>query len=493
MERPLVMVTGATGYVGGRLVPRLLDEGYPVRVLARDPSRLLGRSWSDRVEVVEGDALKEETLSAAMEGVSTVYYLIHSMSSSADFQRRDLEAARRLGRVAAAAGVRRIIYLGGLGDPATALSAHLRSRQETGAALRESGVPVTEFRAATIVGSGSVSFEMIRYLAERLPVMICPRWIFARDQPIAIRDVLSYLIDALGVPESAGQIVEIGGSQVLTYAEMLMGYARVRGMQRFLLPVPVLTPRLSAYWVHLVTPIPSSIAYPLIDGLRSETVVRDDSASRLFPYIRPIDYETAVRLALERLETGHVETAWSGALATSQGDVLPVTLTHEEGIILERRHLKVDASPEAVFRSFTGLGGTRGWLYANWLWVLRGELDRLVGGVGFRRGRRHPDEVHPGEALDFWRVEAVEPNRLLRLRAEMRVPGRAWLQFESEPQADGSTLLHQTAYFVPKGLSGLAYWYILYPIHSMIFSGLILKLARRAEAIRRSCGAAGGD
>jgi uncharacterized protein YbjT (DUF2867 family) len=478
-----VLVTGVTGYVGGRLVPRLLEEGYRVRVLARDTSRLQGRLWAGQVEMAQGDVLKPDTLATALDGVEAAYYLVHSMKGTGDFHRRDLEAARSFGMAARLAGVRRIIYLGGLGDPEADLSHHLRSRQETGEALRESGVPVTEFRAAIVVGSGSISFEMVRYLTERLPAMICPQWVYTRVQPIAIRDVLSYLIAALRVPESEGRIIEIGGSDVFTYGDMMLGYARVRGLRRLLRPVPVLTPRLSSYWVHLVSPIPADIARPLIDGLRNETVVRDDIALRLFPGIRPIDYETAVRLALERLETGQVETAWSGALSTTQGDIPPVTLSTEEGMIIERRQAIAAAPPSAVYAVFAGLGGKRGWLYANWTWELRAMLDRLIGGVGFRRGRRHPDEVMIGEAIDFWRVEAAEPGRLLRLRAEMKVPGRAWLQFEAIPYAAGTTHLRQTAYFAPKGLTGHLYWYLLYPIHTLIFSGLINNIARRAEAL----------
>jgi uncharacterized protein YbjT (DUF2867 family) len=478
-----VLVTGVTGYVGGRLVPRLLEEGYRVRVLARDVSRLKGRPWAEQVELAEGDVLKPDTMAAAMDGVEAAYYLVHSMKGAKDFHRRDLVAARSFASAARRAGVRRIIYLGGLGDPDADLSQHLRSRQETGEALRESGVPVTEFRAAVIVGSGSISFEMVRYLTERLPAMICPQWAYTRVQPIAIRDVLSYLIAALRVPESEGRVVEIGGADVMSYAGMMLGYARVRGLRRLLRPVPVLTPRLSSYWVHLVSPIPSDMARPLIEGLRNETVVRDDLALRLFPHIRPIDYETAVRLALERLETGQVETAWSGALSTTQGDVTPVTLSTEEGMIIERRQTIAAAPPSAVYSTFAGLGGKRGWLYANWTWELRAMVDRLIGGVGFRRGRRHPEEVLVGEAIDFWRVEAAEPGRLLRLRAEMKVPGRAWLQFEAIPRSNGSTHLRQTAYFAPKGLSGHLYWYLLYPIHTLIFSGLIHNIARRAEAL----------
>lgn len=476
-----VLVTGATGYIGGRLVPRLVEAGYRVRCLVRDPARLQGRPWLKQVELHSGDCLRPETLPDAMAGADDAFYLVHSMAAGRDFEQRDVLAARNFAAAAKTASVRRILYLGGLGDPETDLSEHLRSRQHTGAALRESGVPVTEFRAAVIVGSGSLSFETIRYLTERLPVMICPRWLYTRAQPIAIRNVLDYLVTALETPASIGQVVEIGGADVVTYGDMLCGYAKARGLKRWLVPVPVLTPRLSSYWVHLVTPVPAVIAQPLIQGLRNDVVVRDDSAQRLFSNIKPMDYDTAVRLALANLERGHVETAWSDAVASSQGDVTPVQLTTQEGMILERRQCVVAAPAEAVFRSFSQLGGATGWLYFDWAWQLRGALDRLLGGVGLRRGRRDPNEVRVGDAVDFWRVEAVEPGRLLRLRAEMKVPGRAWLEFRAEPRAEGQTVLSQTAFFASRGLSGLLYWYLLYPIHALIFSGMIQALARRAE------------
>lgn len=482
-----ILVTGTTGYVGGRLAPRLLEEGYRVRVLVRDPARLQGRPWADQVEVFTGDVLRPETLLPAMVGVSAAYYLVHSMQNVADgqdeFHTRDLRAASGFGQVAAAAQVPRIIYLGGLGDPDTDLSRHLRSRQETGEALRKSGVPVTEFRAAIVVGSGSASFEMIRNLTERLPVMICPKWVYTRVQPIGIRNVLDYLVAALAVPESAGRIIEIGGADVLTYGQMMLDYAQVRGLRRWLIPVPVLTPRLSSYWVHWVTPIPNEIARPLIEGLRNEVVVRDDSARRLFPHVVLLDYRTAVERALQRLDAGQIESAWSDALATTQGDIAPVKFTVQDGMMLERRQRVVEASPAAVFRVFTGIGGDRGWPTFNWAWQVRGVMDRMVGGVGFRRGRRDPDELRVGDALDFWRVEAVEPDRLLRLRAEMRVPGAAWLQFEARPRPDGTTLLIQTAFFAPKGLFGLVYWYSLYPIHGPIFNSMVERLAQQANAL----------
>ncbi len=476
-----VLVTGVTGYVGGRLAPFLLEEGYSVRVLTRDKQRIHGRSWLEAVSVVEGDALQPESLAPALEGMDAAFYLIHSMKAGSDFHRRDLRAARNFARAAKKTGVKRIIYLGGLGDSEEDLSEHLRSRHETGRALRESGVPVTEFRAGIIVGSGSVSFEMIRYLTERIPIMICPRWVYTRTQPIAVRDVLSYLSAALRQPESGGETIEVGGREVLTYGEMMLRYARARGLKRVLAPVPVLTPSLSSYWVHWVTPIPADIAKPLIQGLRNEIVVRDARAELLFPEIQPMSYENAVAEALQDLQAGRVETMWSDALATSLGDLPPVLLTTRQGMIIERRQRTIAAPPEAVYQNFASLGGARGWLYADWAWELRGMIDRLFGGVGLRRGRRGAARLRQGDALDFWRVEAVEAGERLRLRAEMKVPGEAWLEFEAKPGEPGKTILVQTAYFAPRGLSGVIYWYALYPAHALIFSGLINSLASGYE------------
>ncbi len=480
---PIILVTGATGYIGSRLVSRLLEAGYRVRCLVRDVSRLQGRAWCGDVQLVEGDVLKLDSLVGAMQGISVAYYFVHSLAAGADFSARDLEAAQNFGSAAKSQGVSRIIYLGGLGDASTDLSMHLRSRQHTGDALRNSGVPVTEFRAGVIVGSGSISFEMVRYLAERVPLMICPHWVFTRIQPIAIRNVLDYLVEALRQPKSIGQIIEIGGADIITYGEMLTFYAQLRGLHRWLIPVPLLTPKLSSYWVHFVTPIPAVIARPLIEGLKNEVIVRDNRAKELFPSITPMDYRSAVKLALAKLEGNSVESAWSDALSTSQGDLHPVRLSNQEGMIIEKRQRMVDASPEDVFRAFSGLGGERGWLYMNWAWRIRGGLDRLFGGVGLRRGRRDADDLRVGEALDFWRVEAIEPGHLMRLRAEMKVPGKAWLQFEVKSQnKDVKSMLTQTAFFAPKGLWGLAYWYLLYLIHRIIFKGMIQRIAERACA-----------
>lgn len=481
-NRLLILVTGATGYIGGRLVPRLLKAGYRVRCVVRDPSRLEGRPWQTEVEIVAGDVLEPLTLLSALDGASFAYYLIHSMGAGADFEERDLVAARNFGAAAKAAGVERIVYLGGLARASSTLSDHLRSRQQTGEALRESGVPVTEFRAGVIVGSSSLSFEMIRYLTERVPVMVCPRWVYTRTQPIGIRDVLEYLVESIAVKASTGRIVEIGGADVITYGEMMMIYAEVRGLKRWLVPVPFLTPRLSSLWVNLVTPIPAAIARPLVEGLRNENVVRDPAARELFPRISPAGYRESVERALDQLRASNVESTWSDALSTSQGDLAPVVLASEEGILIEHRQRIVSASAARVFRVFTGIGGARGWLYLNRAWKLRGFADRLVGGVGLRHGRRDPDQLRVGDALDFWRVEAVEQDKLLRLRAEMKVPGMAWLQFQATPRADGTTLLEQTAFFAPRGLAGFLYWYGLYPIHRVIFSGLIARIAQRAAA-----------
>lgn len=480
--KPLILLTGATGYIGARLAPRLLECGYRVRVLVRDPQRLNGRSWQKDVEIAPGDVLKPQSLTAAMQGVSFAYYLIHSMAGNHDFHNRDLIAAQNFADAARAAGVQRIIYLSGLGQEADEnLSAHLRSRQQTGAALRQSGVPVTELRAAVIVGSGSLSFEMIRHLTERLPLMVVPRWANTRIQPIGIREVLAYLIDALETPESAGEILEIGGADVLTYADMMQQYAEVRGLRRWLIRVPVLTPRLSSYWVHWMTPLSATIVRPLIEGLRSEVVVHDERARQLFPHIQPADYRTSVHRALTRLREGDLESIWSDALSSSAGDSKPFFFRLEQGMFIERREQKSRASAAALFAVFSGLGGARGWLTFNWAWQARGLLDQLVGGVGLRRGRRDPNEVRVGDALDFWRVESVEPGRLLRLRAEMKVPGRAWLQFEAESQGESGATLVQTAYFAPKGLSGLLYWYLLYPLHGLIFAQMPRRIVQLAE------------
>jgi uncharacterized protein YbjT (DUF2867 family) len=472
--RPLILVTGATGYIGGRLVPRLLAAGRQVRCLARNPDRLAGRRWSG-VQLVPGDVSDAQSLEAALRGVAQAYYLVHAMGDGhSDFRTKDLRQAQVFAEACAKAGVRRIIYLGGLGDPEGHRSAHLASRQEVGAALGSTGVPVLEFRAAVIVGSGSASFEMIRHLTERLPVMITPQWVHTRCQPIGVRDVLTYLTEALEHPEVEG-VFEIGGRDVLDYRAMMLGYAEAQGLHRLILPVPF--PRLSVHWVDLVTPIPKALAGPLIEGMNTEVVVRDPRALQVFR-VRPMSYREALTLALQRLDEDAVETTWASALA---GEPEGRSLASHEGMLFERYHCHVKAPPHAVFRAFCALGGENGWPAGNALWQLRGLMDRAVGGVGMRRGRRHPRTLRVGDPVDFWRVEALEQDRLLRLRAQMRFMGHAWLQFMVKKEGTGSRL-EQTAFFDPHGLFGLLYWYAVLPLHRFVFPGMIRALRARAEA-----------
>jgi uncharacterized protein YbjT (DUF2867 family) len=473
-----VLVTGATGYIGGRLVRRLRARGYEVRCFARGAGRLHGR-FDDAVEIVEGDIFDEAAVERALNGCQAAYYLVHSMANSHAFEEADRDAARRFGIAAAHAGIGRIVYVGGLGDENDALSTHLRSRHEVGAILRASGVPVVEFRAAMIIGSGSISFEMMRYLTDRLPIMIAPRWVSTRSQPIGIADVLAYLLAALELPAGRGGVYEIGGADTLTYREMMLRYAAIRGLRRGVIIVPFFTPRLSSYWVHLVTPVPARLAQPLILGLRNEVIVRDAAAHRDFPQIVPMGFDEAVRRALNRYDTGS-ETTWFDAF---DRQTLPRDFNGvHEGMLMDVRVRKTRAAAPRVATVFSSLGGNRGWLAANALWRMRGWLDRLVGGVGLRRGRRSAYDLRVGDAVDFWRVEAYEPERLLRLRAEMKLPGRAWLQFEAESNSDGVSTLRQSAFFEPQGLFGYLYWYSVAVFHEWVFAQMATRIVREAEA-----------
>lgn len=467
-----VLVTGATGYVGGRLIPRLLALGHEVRVVARDRRRLEGRAWSDKVEIWEGDLSREETLRGMFDGVSVAYYLVHSMSHDPDYQIADLVCARNFchhGRP----HLKLCLYLGGL-MPSTVGSNHLRSRAEVGRTLRME-LPTTEFRAGPVIGSGSASFEMVRYLTERLPIMITPHWVLNEVQPINIRAVLDYLLAALERP--ALGVVDIGG-EVLTFKEMMCQYATARGLRRVIIPVPVLAPKLAALWVGLVTPITNSLAVPLVEGITSPVLADTSQAHRHFPQIEPFDYLTSVKLALEKIEERAVETRWSNALPPDH----TLQVREREGLVREVRSRFVPVAPEYVYRSFASIGGERGWLVWEWLWEIRGFADQLAGGPGLRRGRRHPTELLPGEALDFWRVEVAEPGRRLVLRAEMKVPGKAWLSWEAHPK-DGGTELVQTALFSPHGLGGFLYWYSMYPAHRFIFSDLCQAIAEGAQRL----------
>jgi uncharacterized protein YbjT (DUF2867 family) len=466
------LVTGATGYIGGRIVPELLERGHDVRVMVRDPARIAGRPWAERVEIVTADVEKPAFLPTALEGVDTAYYLIHLMDSGRDFVDRDRAAAHNF--AGAAQKLRRVVYLGGLLPEAAQVSPHLASRAEVGQILRDR-LPTVELRAGPVIGSGSASFEMVRYLTERLPAMVAPRWILNQVQPIAVRDVVSYLLAAL---EQGDEGVYNIGSEPLSFKGMMQEFASVRGLRRVIVPLPVLTPRLAALWVGLVTPIPNRLAVPLIEGV-IHPVVADSSKSRQdFPEIDPLPYRRAVERALESIERETVDTRWSGALGAARA----VELTTSEGLERETRRFNTSAPPEHVFRVVSSLGGDTGWLFWNWAWTLRGALDRLVGGPGLRRGRRHPSALLPGDAVDSWRVEAVEEPRLLRLRAEMKVPGKAWLQWEAEPDGEGTCVV-QTALFAPVGLTGTLYWILLYPIHKIMFSGLVRSVARAAEAL----------
>ncbi|GAC1388611.1 MAG: SDR family oxidoreductase [Vulcanimicrobiaceae bacterium] len=472
-----ILVTGATGYIGGRLVPRLLEAGHAVRCLARNAQRLEGRFSG--AEVLEGDILDEESLKEACQGVEVAYYLVHSMGDSHDFAGRDRDAAARFGKVARECGVGRIVYLGGLGADESDLSHHLRSRHEVGDVLRESGSPIIEFRAAMIIGSGSISFEMMRYLTERLPVMIAPRWVMTRSQPIAIRDVLAYLVAALQLPQGLSKIYEIGGADIITYRDMMLAYARLRNLKRKVIIVPFFTPRLSSYWVHLVTPVSARLAQPLILGLHNEVIVRDNSATVDFPNITPVDFETAVLRALDRYRATGLETTWFDAFDVRS---LPSEFAGvREGMLIDRRERVTTATPHQVASVFTQLGGKRGWLYGDRLWQLRGLLDRAVGGVGLRRGRRSATDIRLGDAVDFWRVDAYVPDQLLRLRAEMKLPGKAWLEFDAKKTDDGKTRLTQTAFFEPRGLFGFLYWYAVSPFHGLIFGRMASQITLLAE------------
>jgi uncharacterized protein YbjT (DUF2867 family) len=475
----LILLTGATGYIGGRLVKELEAQGQRVRCLARQPEFLRARV-AGNTEIVAGDMLVSASLNQAMSGVDTAYYLVHSMQRGSDFSEKDRQAAQNFGAAAHAAGVRRIIYVGGLGDDRKELSAHLRSRHEVGDVLRASGVPVLEFRASIIIGSGSLSFELIRALVERLPAMIMPRWVNVIAQPLAINDILAYLVAGLDVPLDGNRIFEIGGTDQVSYGDIMREYARQRGLKRLMIPVPLLTPKLSSLWLGLVTPLYARVGRILVDSMRHETVVRDRAALEVFP-IRPMGICEAIAAARRNEDHEFAQTRWSDSLSTAnpKRDWGGVRFGNR---IVDTRTVTVAASPEAAFAAVERIGGSTGWYFGNTLWQLRGWLDLLVGGVGMRRGRRDARHLLPGDVVDCWRVETIEPPRHLRLAAEMKLPGRAWLEFDVHPIKGGVTL-RQTAIFDPVGLWGLAYWYALFPLHELVFRGMIRNLGRAAVAV----------
>ena len=478
----LTLLTGATGYVGGRLLLLLQQENVHVRCLTRRPEALQDRR-SPTTEIVAGDVLDHESLPAAMAGVETAYYLVHSMGAHGNFEEQDRIAASNFADAATTAGVRRIIYLGGLGNPDHELSKHLRSRQETGDALRAHHSQVIEFRASIVIGSGSLSFEMIRALVERLPIMICPRWVHVKAQPIAIEDLLNYLIAALDLPASGSQVFEIGGPDQVSYGQIMQEYARQRGLTRWMIPVPFLTPYLSSLWLGLVTPLYARVGRKLVESLRNPTLISNNLASTSFS-VRPRTFRDAIARALINEDCEFAATRWSDALS-SAGERRSWGGSRFGSRLVDSRTIVVPVPPEQAFAPIGRIGGRTGWYYADWLWTIRGFMDLLLGGVGVRRGRRDEETLRVGDALDFWRVEMYEPGHRLRLHAEMKVPGRAWLEFEVTPGEKGSTI-RQTAIFDPLGLLGILYWYGIYPLHQCVFAGMLRNIARAAEALNTS-------
>jgi len=471
-----ILLTGATGYVGGVLLPELERHGHVVRCLARRPHKLAGKIAAG-TEVMAGDASDPDDLARACAGIDVAYWLVHSMESGVDFERADRLAAERFAAAAQAAGVKRIVYLGGLGAEDDSLSAHLRSRHEVGSILRATGLDVVEFRASIIVGSGSFSFDLVRTLVERLPVMICPAWLATPTQPIAIADVVAYLAAAIGLPPGGPRIFEIGGPDKVSYGAIMAEYARQRGLTRLMIPVPVLTPRLSSLWLKLVTPQYSKVGRKLIDGLKNPTVVTNDAALREFA-VRPRGLGVAVTEAMHQEDTVFAGKRWAD-LADLED------LPHRYGgraegtRLVDHRHAVVSVEPARAFAAIERIGGVHGWYAVNWLWQVRGWLDRLIGGPGMSRGRRDPDRLVTGDTLDCWQVEVCDPPRRLRLAAEMKMPGRGWLEFEVVPR-DGDVTIHQTAVFDPKGLGGLAYWYAIWPLHELVFRRMLAGIVKAA-------------
>jgi uncharacterized protein YbjT (DUF2867 family) len=474
-HQKLILLTGGTGYVGGRLLQCLENEGYAVRCMARRPEALRGRVGKN-TEVVFGDCFDTASLSSALAGVHTAYYLVHSMGSAGSFEEKDRQAAINFAEAARAANVQRIIYLGGLGEGA--LSPHLRSRQQVGAALRTPGVDVTEFRASIVIGSGSLSFEIIRALVERLPVMICPAWVSIAAQPIGIEDLVHYLVEGLNLPYAGNRIIEIGGADQVSYKDIMTEYARQRNLRRLMISVPVLTPRLSSLWLGLVTPVYARVGRKLIDSIRNPTVVRDPIALELF-FVRPKGVREMIARAIVNEDRQFAATKWSDALS-SRGEESSWGGLRFGNRIVDSREISVDVSADVAFAPIRRIGGKTGWYYGDWLWQARGFVDLLIGGVGVRRGRRDPEMLQAGDTVDFWRVEAFENDKRLRLVAEMKLPGRAWLEFEVEDRGSTS-LIRQIAIFDPVGVAGLLYWYLFYPVHKLLFAKMLRAIAARCR------------
>ena len=470
-----ILLTGASGYVGGRLLTALISAGHDVRCLTRRPD-YLSPGIRPPASVVIGDVLNASSLEGVFEGCDTAFYLVHSMGSAGSFEEQDRLGSTNFANAARRSSLSRIIYLGGLFDDERGLSPHLRSRLEVGRILRTSGIPVIELRASIVIGSGSLSFELVRSLAEHLPVMLLPRWVSVVAQPIGIEDLMKYLVGSMDISVQESLVVEIGGADVVSYRDLIVEYARQRGLRRILIPVPVLTPRLSSLWLGLVTPLYARVGRKLIDSIRHPTIVRDPAALQLFD-ISPLGFADAMAAAIRNEDREFAETRWSGARSSS-GPV-PYGGVRLGNRIFDSRQISVNVPPEKAFEPLRMLGGKNGWYVYDFLWRLRGVMDLAAGGVGMRRGR--PDrELRAGDPLDFWRVESYDPPFHLRLEAEMKVPGAAWLEFEVKA-VEGGSVITQTAIFHPAGLAGLAYWYGIYPVHALIFRGMIRAVARRAE------------
>jgi len=467
----LVLVTGVTGYVGRCLVPHLIEKGYQVRCLVRNPSRLDNWDYYSEVEIVKGDLLNRETLDNVMEGVQSIYYLVHSMKSGENYTEQDILAAKNVSSAASKAGVEHIIYLGGLANSEDEIGLHMLSRIQTGQVLREGPVPVTEFRSSLIIGSGSISFEMIRFLTEQLPLLIGPAWFRNLAQPIAIQDVIKYLLISLENKSLQGQIYEIGGKDVISYAETMLTYAQHRGYKRKLFTIPFIPIKFMAYFVEKMSPVPRRIASPLIGGMRSNSIVGDKSASQSFPQIKPLSYYDAISAALALLSPEKIDRVWD--------ETSPLVRMKHQGFFIENRSLTVNAKPESIYEVFSNLGGERGWLYLTSLWKLRGTIDNLLGGPG-NRGRNLDRKLKMGDIIDYYQVEKVIPAQMIRLKAELKTPGDGWMEWSVRLDKSGESILSQTAFFAPRGVFGFLYWYLLAPLHRLVFAGLIKQISQAA-------------
>jgi len=480
----LILLTGPTGYVGGRLLKVLEENQFRLRCLARQPE-LLRPKVDSKTDVVKADVLDRNSLFSAMHGVKIAFYLVHSMGSAESFEENDRIAAQNFGEIAKEAGVERIIYLGGLGNEKEVLSSHLRSRQEVGYILRASNVPVIEFRASIVIGSGSLSFEMIKSLVERLPIMLIPKWALMSAQPIAIDDLISYLIEALHKTDNANHLFEIGGFDQVSYLDIMRIYAKSINKLVLMIPVPVLTPYLSSLWLGLVTPIYARIGRKLVESIVHSTVVRDDTALRNFK-IKPIGVEEAIQRAIKLENRESAASRWYDSTSSSGETNTDKGYKFIERLI-DARTLNINVPPEIAFNPIQHIGGEKGWYAWNLLWQLRGVIDLLLGGVGMRRGRSHKDKLIVGGTIDFWRIEKTIPNNFLRLSAEMKLPGRAWLEFEVIEKENTSTI-KQTAIFEPIGIFGKMYWYSLYPLHQLIFAGMLQAIADKALTLSKRTG-----